>query len=254
MPDRPPRPRGAPRGNLNAVKHGRNTRAVRETRALLKSLETSLADAPDAGPTPIPAHYVRALNWSLDDQAVLQIAVIKRAAIIRWRLEIVAALEAGKPLPAPPSVLLTRRESALYAIYVQQRRLLRNSVTWDPSIELDQQVGHNAVVAYHELRDWRLASDILPRQALAALDIDVEATLRQLNDRAVKASWYSLQAEADSRDMRVQLEAEVFPLDFTWTTKQIAAEYKDLRRVASAKAKTIEQQNKRTSPTASYDA
>lgn len=247
----PKRP-GAPRGNLNAVKHGRNSRAVRDTRALLQSLSTSLADAPDAGRTPIPAHYVRALTWSLDDQAVLQIAVIKRAVIIRWRLEIVAALEADKPLPPPPSLLLTRREAALYAIYVQQRRLLHRSVKWDVTSGVDEEVGHNALVAYAELQDWRYAADILPREALAAIDLDIEATVGYLADRAIKAPPNSLYAETGSRDLRFQLEAQVFPADFTRTRKQIESERAALNRADAERAKTIEQQNNPTTPKSAY--
>lgn len=176
---------GAPAGNLNAVKHGRRSRRVRQTRAVIRAIELSLDTSTTSDPDQYAHLYTRAVRWSRDELAALQIAVLKHATIVRWHIATVDAFAAQQPPPDPPASIPSRREAALFTVYVQQRRLLINSRQRHTDIGLDVPGGQlvaSIMLATHSLSDWELASAILTPELLEASAIDVEATRDHLRD------------------------------------------------------------------------
>ncbi|MPZ24137.1 MAG: hypothetical protein GEU28_11485 [Dehalococcoidia bacterium] len=179
------RKRGGQPGNKNALKHGRRSAVIRRTKAVVGDITRSLGD--EAGlynPRRLPDSYLRAIRWSDDERAALQIAVLRRAEYLRWRLGVVDALRAHRPLPAPPATLPTAREDGIYNLYVEQRRILhfsaaRNASDTGPDGHAAR-LARNIQVALRELESWQLASECLSPEAQAAAGINLPVRLREL--------------------------------------------------------------------------
>jgi hypothetical protein len=155
-----PRPRGAPRGNLNAFKNGRYSVTLRQQVAAAQALHnlTLAAGRPDV------AEYLLALRWSRRDRALLELAVAKQAVFVRYRLRLLHALRNGEVPPDIPPAPLSRYENAAYVRYLEERRALLPASTrdLDPTVDpLDEE----ARLARQALEDWLLASSILGPEA-----------------------------------------------------------------------------------------
>ncbi|MEX2236531.1 MAG: hypothetical protein WEB00_03200 [Dehalococcoidia bacterium] len=113
--DRPKR--GAPAGNMNAVKHGRRSRRLSEA----KRVARALAKAPAYAVSP-EEEFRTAMRWSRTERAVLIVAVMKRGKQIEHIRAVAAALENGEDPPAPPVVTLTGHEEKVYRMYLGWQR------------------------------------------------------------------------------------------------------------------------------------
>jgi hypothetical protein len=124
------RPGGQP-GNKNRLTHGRRSRAVQHAKRIARDLTESFTAAdPTLGGDgwSLPTPYKQALRWSNADRACLEIAVLKKAELLRWRLAVLDALDAHENPPDPPAIMFTPREIGLYKIFIEQQRILGGSI------------------------------------------------------------------------------------------------------------------------------
>jgi hypothetical protein len=66
-----------------------------------------------------------AFSWTRRHNAGLTVAVLKRAAQVRWHVKAVEALLNGEPQPPPPVVMFSPYELRLMKLYMEQRALIR---------------------------------------------------------------------------------------------------------------------------------
>ncbi|MEX2238725.1 MAG: hypothetical protein WEB00_14475 [Dehalococcoidia bacterium] len=171
------RGRGAPEGNKNALKHGRRFQQVIDARSALHQLRKvpAVAASPDS-------ELDKAFRWSRYEAAALNIAIHKKAELVRYYLAAVAAMQNGEPVPPQPAVFLSAREDGLYRIYIEQQKLLRafGGASFGQEPTKPKTLQEIATLALGALEEWQLASNALDNLSLLAIGIVPATALPRL--------------------------------------------------------------------------
>jgi hypothetical protein len=184
--------RGAPPGNLNAIKHGRRSKPIKMTKRAIKKLRSGIQEnfVPEK-------EFDAAFSWTRRHNAGLTVAALKRAAQVRWHVQAVEALLNGEPQPPPPVVMFSPYELRLMKLYMEQRALIRKlggaglfeEQAPLPSIDVALKE------TVHVLEEWQLLSSALEDPVLLeSADINPAEQLPRL--RALLANIEDQQPSA----------------------------------------------------------